>query len=462
MRRGVTSHFVGLCNRQAPPHMRRGVTPSKDGRIEPEMDNEFLNTLAVVRRRAWLIVLLVAVTVGVILYLGLTTPPSYQARVRLRVLTVETDTVTLFAPSSYVPGREQIIATREEFFSFLRGRNIAWKTIADLGLNLDADALQQRLTFEEQDDFVTVLATADRPDLAEKIATTYVNHALQAYREYRLAPVSQSVQFVETQLAAERQKLAAAQDALLKFKLANAIELPSAEIEALQAELRRLRLDRDQAVIEEQQAQTALELYQAAAAQAQAQTFALLAPTPTPTPRVARPTPTPTAPDATPTPPRLGDSLSADARQQWARTFQDEALRYDSLIVGQRVQIQQARAAQARLDQMIAQREAELSSLIGLRNEADILTANVAYAADAVDFLVGKTSEARLKENQGLDSGFLQVIEPARIPTDPAPAQTARLALVGAIVALAAGVVLAYLLEFVSASSRPSNPQSQQ
>lgn len=419
------------------------------------MNNEFLNSIHVVRRRAWLIGLLVIVTVATILYLGYTAPASYQARVRLRVLAVESEAVTLFAPSSSLPGREQIINTREEFFSFLRGRNVAWQTIGDLGLTMDADTLQERMTFEEQDDFVSVVATAERPDLAEKIATTYVNYALLAYREFRLSPVNQSAQFIDTQLADERQKLNAAQDAFLKFKLANAIESLPTEIQALQGELRRLRLDRDQAVIDEQQAQATLDLYQAAADQAQAQTLALLAPVPTPNPRTPRPTPTAPPPGATVVP-NFSASLSADARLQWARTYQDEALRYQNLVTEQRVRIQQARASQTRYDQMIAQRETEMSSLIGLHTEYDNREAAVKQAADSVDFLAGKAAEAHLRESQGLNSGFLQVIEPARIPTDPTPSQTVRLALVGAVLAFLAGIVLAFVLEFLGAARQDS------
>ncbi len=419
------------------------------------MNNEFLNSLKVIRRRAWLIGLLVVVTVATILYLGYSAPASYQARVRLRVLAVESEAVTLFAPSSSLPGREQIINTREEFFSFLRGRNVAWKTIGDLGLATDADTLQQRMTFEEQDDFVSVLATAERPELAEKIATTYVNNTLQAYREFRLSPVNQSAQFIDTQLADERQKLNAAQDALLKFKLANAIESLPTEIQALQDELRRLRLDRDQAVIAEQQAQAVLDLYQAAADQAQAQVLALLAPAPTPNPRTPRPTPTAPAPGATVVP-DLSAALSADARQQWARTYQDEVLRYQNLVIEQRMRSQQARAAQTRYDQMIAQRETELSALIGLHTEYDNREAAVKQATDSVTFLADKAAEAHLRESQGLNFGFLQVIEPARIPTDPTPSQTTRLALVGAVLALLAGIVLAFVLEFWGALRQES------
>ena len=41
------------------------------------MGNEFSGYVTVVRRRLWLIGLLLAVTVGTILYLGFTAPPAY-------------------------------------------------------------------------------------------------------------------------------------------------------------------------------------------------------------------------------------------------------------------------------------------------------------------------------------------------------------------------------------------------
>ena len=50
------------------------------------MNNEFLNSINVVRRSAWLIGLLMVVTVATLLYLGYNAPASYQARVRPRGL----------------------------------------------------------------------------------------------------------------------------------------------------------------------------------------------------------------------------------------------------------------------------------------------------------------------------------------------------------------------------------------
>ena len=95
-------------------------------------------------------------------------------------------------------------------------------------------------------------------------------------------------------------------------------------------------------------------------------------------------------------------------------------------------------------------------SLIGLHTEYDNHEAAVKQAADSVDFLAGKAAEAHLRESQGLNSGFLQVIEPARIPTDPTPSQTVRLALVGAVLAFLAGIVLAFVLEFLGAARQDS------
>lgn len=415
------------------------------------MSNELSGYMAVVRKWLWLIVLLFVVTVGTILYLGFTAPSAYEARVRLRVLAVEQESVTLFTQSQALAGREQIIATREEFFAFLASRSAAWKTIADLGLDMDADTLLRYLDFRDEGDFVAVVATAERPELAEKIATTHVNNALHAYREFRLVPVSQSVQFVNSQVETEQKALAQAQDALLKFKLANNLDALPAEISALQGEIRQLRLNRDTAVIDEQQADAVLKTYQAMAAGALQQSLQALAPDAGATSLV------------TGTLNLAGAAAGLDTadRQQLARVLREEALRYNSLTVEQQVRVVEAKAAQARYAQMIAQREAELSALIGLRAEYDNLQAAVDRAQDSFSFLADKAVEARLKENQGLNAGYLQIVEPARIPTNPAPSQTLRLALVGGILAILAGIVLAFIFEFVGGirrGPRPGNP----
>ncbi len=412
------------------------------------MSNEFAGYMTVVRKRLWLIVLLLVVAVGTILYLGLTAPPAYEARVRLRVLAVEPEAVTLFSPSQALAGREQIIATREEFFAFLASRSAAWKTIADIGLDMDADTLLRHLDLRDEGDFVAVVATAERPELAEKIATTHVNNALQAYREFRLVPVSQGVQFVNTQVATEQKALAQAQDALLKFKLTNNLDALPAEISALQGEIRQLRLNRDTAVIDEQQADAVRKTYQAMAEEALQQSLRVLAPAATTTTPV------------TGTLDLAGAAAGLDTadREQLARALREEALRYSNLTVEQQVRLDEARAAQARYAQMIAQREAELSALIGLRAEYDNLEAAVARAQDSFTFLADKAVEARLKENQGLTAGYLQIVEPARIPTNPAPSQTLRLALVGGILAILVGIVLVFLLEFAGSLRRSPQP----
>lgn len=426
------------------------------------MSNEFSRYMTVISKRLWLIGLLVIVTVGTILYLGFTAPAAYEARVRLRVLAVEPESVTLFTQSPALVGREQIIATREEFFAFLASRSAAWKTIADLGLEMDADTLLRHLDLRDEGDFVAVIATAEHPELAEKIATTHVNNALQAYREFRLLPVSQGVQFVTSQTETQQKALADAQDALLKFKLANNLESLPAEIGALQNEIRQLRLNRDTAAIDEQQAAAVRDTYRAMAEQALQQSVLTLSPG---------------ASTATPITGTLNivgaaSGLEDDERQQLARSLREEALRYNNLTVEQQVRFDEAQAAQARYAPMIAQREAELSGLIGLHADYDNLQAAVDRAQDAYSFLEDKVVEARLKENQGLTAGYLQIVEPARIPTNPAPSQTLRLALVGGILAILAGIVLAFVLEFVgnlrstpgstpSPRPRPERPGSQ-
>ena len=118
------------------------------------------------------------------------------------------------------------------------------------------------------------------------------------------------------------------------------------------------------------------------------------------------------------------------------------------------------RASKAEYDRVIAQWETELTSLIGLSEEYSRLENAVARIQSTRDLLFNKSLEARLKQSQALSVGYLQVIEPARRPETPLPSRTLQIALVGGILSLVAGAVIAFLLEFVESSARGSRPRA--
>jgi hypothetical protein len=69
-----------------------------------------------------------------------------------------------------------------------------------------------------------------------------------------------------------------------------------------------------------------------------------------------------------------------------------------------------------------------------------------------------KANEARLKQQQGLNVGYLKIVEPARRPDQPLPNRTLQIALVGGALSLVAGVVLAFIFEFIE-SLKPGSRQ---
>ncbi|HIQ05617.1 MAG TPA: hypothetical protein EYH31_07965 [Anaerolineae bacterium] len=425
------------------------------------MESEFLGFWRVIRRWSWLILLLMVATIGAIIYKTYTAPPIYRARVQLRIIPSEPGEVSLFTQVRFVAPSEQVNQTREDFILFAKSRRVAWQTIADLDLPLDADALLDRVTIIEQGDFLTIVAQAPRPSEAEGIATQLVQNALNAYREFRLQPSTTAGQFIRQQLEAEREVLAGAQDAFLKFKLVNNVESLSREIQAYQDMLRNLRLKRDQELAEIERAKAQAEAYDAAAdaaakaaatAEATALTYrtrlALLdlkkkgKPLPTPMPGATPyPTPEPLTPQEEQQLTLAEDEAAAQRRAE--RAFRQRAAEARATVAGDQ-------AAQARFDEMIAQREADLSRLIGLQEDYDRLQDAVAEARRRVDFLAEKANEAALKTSQGLNVGYLQVVEPARTPEAPVPPPTFRLLAVGISTSLLGGIVLAFLLEFLT------------
>jgi uncharacterized protein involved in exopolysaccharide biosynthesis len=119
-----------------------------------------------------------------------------------------------------------------------------------------------------------------------------------------------------------------------------------------------------------------------------------------------------------------------------------------------------ARTEIQRLGTLIEDRGAELASLISLTEQYDALKQSLAQAESNYYFLSNKENEALLKEDQALNVGFIQIVEPARRPDQPAPSQMTRLLLVAGVSSILGGVILAFVLEFLSSVGRAMRQQA--
>ena len=113
---------------------------------------------------------------------------------------------------------------------------------------------------------------------------------------------------------------------------------------------------------------------------------------------------------------------------------------------------------QAGYQAIVAERQAALQQLIQLVPEYNQLDARVRQKRQDNDFLVEKRNEALIKENQILAMSTIRVISPARIPPNRVPVFGNAIILLSVISALAAGVMLALVLEFLEISGLRSRP----
>jgi uncharacterized protein involved in exopolysaccharide biosynthesis len=105
----------------------------------------------------------------------------------------------------------------------------------------------------------------------------------------------------------------------------------------------------------------------------------------------------------------------------------------------------------AQYDKLIAQREVELQNIIHLSVEYEALQTAVDQAEATYSLLLAKETEAKLKENEILQVGFIQALDEARKPSRPiSPLRPAIIAL-GGVVSLTIGIMLAFILEYVEA-----------
>ena len=400
--------------------------------------------LAILRRRWWLIALLMAGAVGVTLLVTLTAPPVYRSSLRLQALALDEQEVTLYTNLRALGADEQILLTQNNFSDVLNSPLIAWRTISDLGLDTSADDLIRNLTVTASGDFVTVAYEADSPQVAFDVLTRHVENALDHYNSLRARPASATGQFLQGELAAQNEVLMGAQDALLQFQLEHSVGDLTREINAVQDVLRGLESTRDAAQVEASRADALASRWNQWAAdaedqlaQAQEELAGLTA------------TATPVEGTEAEAAPPVSEAEIAVLQDQIDR-LQAQAQERRGTAQSEQANAAAQRAAVAAQETLISQRSADLTQLISLSSEYSALVTDVQTAQADFEFLRAKAAEARLKERQATDVGSLQVVETAALPTTPAPSPVLRLTLLAALVSLLLGLMLALLLEFVS------------
>jgi uncharacterized protein involved in exopolysaccharide biosynthesis len=433
---------------------------------------------AILRRWLWLIVLLTVVTVGVVYVRASTAPPVFQASVTLQVIALEPEEVALYTQMRGLAGDEQIRAVRDEFVTILEGSTVAWRTVGALNLGIDANKLSDYASVRAEDEFIYIQARAIGPQAAEELASTYVNQGLEFYAKVRSLPAEVSAQFISEQLRDSQQQLAEVEQRLLDFKLKHRVDSLHPEISALHNIMRTLEQDRDEARVEreralavwrEMRASAAAALADAEQATAEAQDYRVtlreLQKTEAEQAELAEAGQEP-EPEAV-----KGEDIlvlieetqeKADASDAAAQYYLGLARSLEASAASQAAMATAAGTAETEYGQIIADREAELATLIGLGAEYDALGDSLAEARSRVSFLAEKSYEAEVKKSQARSVEYLQIIEPAHAPGSPMPSNIWQKLAIGAVASLIVGTILAFLLEIAAGRRRQAKPATGQ
>jgi uncharacterized protein involved in exopolysaccharide biosynthesis len=396
--------------------------------------SSFWKYLAILRKRLWIILLLFAATMVIILARAWTTPPSYRSSLALQVIPLEPEEVLLFTRANTVSTSDVNDLILFQFSNVVRSSSVALRAIAATGVNMTSTELVDgvQTTRDPSGDKVTIAVSARSPQDAEKLVVALVEQALVEFQQSRSRPAIASGKFLETQLASADRDLATAKDALLRFKLANNMDSVAREMTAEQDIIRSLNGGRETANIEAQRLTAMAEELERQSQDAETAAQEIEARV-----KAAQANQTETPADAA-------------AAAQWRQSAQDIA----KSASDRRVDAAGQRQVAVGYTSLISQHQGNLASLITLSGEYQKLEDTVRERQDTRDFLVGKAREARLKQSQSQEVGYLQVISQPMTPGGMTSTRTLEISLIGGGLSLVAGVVLVFLLEVLEQTVR--------
>jgi len=216
----------------------------------------------VIRRRAWVVAVVVVLAVGgTVLHLG-NRPPEYRARVSIlvtpRVISPTAfDDSALNAQTTYF----QLSSAYDETvvnntIQLLKSKDLLQRVATRVGL--PAADLTERVRSREVfgTHFLVISATDEDPARAAAIANTMAEEFSNFYAELNRAEATRSRAFVEEQLDLAQTRLTTAEEALLEFRTRAGTVAPSEEITRTMQRLLDLQAAYDAAQLEGMVAQT--------------------------------------------------------------------------------------------------------------------------------------------------------------------------------------------------------------
>lgn len=321
---------------------------------------ELLVYWRVVKKRLWLIGLMVGATLGAMLLAFTLSRPIYRATVAFQVTAPLPAEVSLFSDFRLPYTTDEIVRTRSGFMTVLQSEFVVGQVIEELGVDMSVDELLSQMLIEpgEVNDFDKLRITAYDPEVAAAVANALLDRALHHFGEMSAGSLTANREFIQQQLAEIKADLDTARADLIQFQVENRIGSLSGFLESQESLVTTLKSRHDQAL--------------------------------------------------------------AEGREATAASYSE----------------------------IISARERELQELVLLSAEYEVLKDTVGRIESTYANLLGKETEAIIKEDQVRSAKFVQVI-PAGVPSSPLSRLDVKVLLLGGVVSLALGIMLAFALEYL-------------
>jgi uncharacterized protein involved in exopolysaccharide biosynthesis len=205
-----------------------------------------ISLLRLIRRWPGVILSMVLVTLAVLGVRLQAADPVYEAQVKLQITAPQSEDVQLFDQYRSSSLRDEMTVARNNFSEVLRSREVYDRTTAKLGLPSGGRDLPYDMEIDSSidSDFVYVRVRESTAQIAEQVANTHVNTAIEYYAEVRAKPATAVGSFLADELVDATKEFSVADNAMAEFQKQNGIAALESEMTTAQNVIQQLVLDR--------------------------------------------------------------------------------------------------------------------------------------------------------------------------------------------------------------------------
>jgi uncharacterized protein involved in exopolysaccharide biosynthesis len=217
---------------------------------------ELLAYWQVIKKRWWVISLLVAVTVGTMLFTSYLAEPLYKASTLFQVTAPLPSEVFIFADFRSQTLSAELASTKNNFVALLRNEFVIEQALKEVGLEVDVEKfMEKQLLVEPEEDsaWVKLAVTAEKPKMAADMANTLMDKASHSFGELSAGSLTANKEFIEQQLPEVKKELDEAKLALVQFQMESKFGSLDALINEQQSLIIYLKRRQDEALASDDQ-----------------------------------------------------------------------------------------------------------------------------------------------------------------------------------------------------------------